>query len=268
MSKEVLTKCLESAAHPNISTIDITGGAPEMHPHLGQFVTDVRKLRKRVIVRSNLVILLEKDFHHYIEIFAENGVELVASVPDPDAIRTDKQRGQGVFEKIVAALRLLNERGYGIDNSGLTLNLVHNPAGAFLAGSQVQLEGEYKRKLQHKYGVVFSHLFCLNNCPTGRFLEYLVNSDNLDDYMHDLTASFNRHAAENVMCRSTLSVGWDGTLYDCDFNQMLSMPIGTGTPLSIFNFNMEHLSKRHIVLDDHCFACTAGSGSSCQGATA
>lgn len=268
MSSEVLEKCLEIAALPTITTIDITGGAPEMHTKLAWFIRQVSKLHKRIIVRSNLVILLEPAFCHYIDLFAENKVEVVASMPDPDAVRTDKQRGNGAFESIISALRLLNDRGYGIDNSGLVLDLVHNPAGAFLAGSQTLLEAEYKRKLKQNYGVFFTHLFCLNNCPIGRFLEYLVNSDNLDDYMNDLTSAFNRSAAENVMCRSTLSVGWDGTLYDCDFNQMLSMPVNHGVPSSIFSFDMVKLSARKIVLDDHCFACTAGAGSSCQGATA
>ncbi len=268
MSSKVLDKCLEIAALPEITTIDITGGAPEMHPGLELFIRQVSGLHKRLIVRSNLVILLQPDYRCYIDVFAENGVELVASVPDPDAVRTDKQRGKGVFASIITALRLLNERGYGIEGTGLVLDLVYNPAGAFMAGAQQLLQAEYKRKLLQNFGVSFSHLFCLNNCPIGRFLEYLVNSDNLEDYMRDLTSAFNRQAAEHVMCRSTLSVGWDGTLYDCDFNQMLSMSVNHGSPSSIFDFNMSKLFNRTIVLDDHCFACTAGAGSSCQGATA
>lgn len=267
MTREVLRKCLEIAALPEVTTVDITGGAPEMHPELDWFIASVNKLHKRVIVRSNLVILLEPDYRRFIDLFAENGVELVASLPDPDAARTDRQRGTGVFASTIAAMRLLNERGYGVEGSPLQLDLVHNPAGAFLAGSQTHLESEYKRKLAQNHGVHFTRLFCLNNCPTGRFLEFLIKSDNVEDYLHELTRAFNRNAAENVMCRSTLSVGWDGTLYDCDFNQMLSIPVDHGAPTSVAAFNFSKLAGRQIVCDNHCFSCTAGAGSSCQGAT-
>jgi radical SAM/Cys-rich protein len=267
MSTDILEKCLQIAAHPDITTIDITGGAPEMHPQLTWFIEKLASLNKRVIVRSNLVILLDDTYQSLIDMYVRNRVELVASVPDPDNQRTDKQRGKGTFDKIIAAMRLLNEYGYGMDGSSLQLDLVHNPAGAFLAGSQQILESEYKRKLSMNYGVHFTRLFCLNNCPIGRFLEYLITSDNLADYMQELTGAFNRNAAENVMCRSTLSVGWDGTLYDCDFNQMLCLSVNHGAPKTILNFDMSKLGTRQIVLNDHCFACTAGAGSSCQGAT-
>jgi radical SAM/Cys-rich protein len=266
MSSAVLAKCLEIAAHPDITTVDITGGAPEMHPQFEWFIREAGKLHKRIIVRSNLVVLLEPVYQHYIRLFADNKIEVVASMPDPDAVRTDKQRGNGVFNKLITALRLMNERGYGIEGSGLVLDLVYNPAGAYLAGSQDQLEAEFKRKLMQQHSVYFSNLFCLNNCPIGRFLEYLIKSDNVDDYMNSLTTAFNPAAAENVMCRTTLSVGWDGTLYDCDFNQMLSIPVG-GAPASVFDFEPDKFTERKIVLNDHCFVCTAGAGSSCQGAT-
>lgn len=267
MSRAVLEKCLNVAALPGITTIDITGGAPELHPRLRWFLEQAARLRKRLIVRSNLVVLLDNEHRDLVDCYARSGVELVASLPDPGRVRTDRQRGEGAFSRIIEAMQLLNERGYGVGGSPLMLDLVHNPAGAFLAGPQNSLEEEYRRKLC-AHGVSFSRLFCLNNCPIGRYLEYLVSSDNLNEYLEQLAAGFNPVAAENVMCRSTLSVGWNGGLYDCDFNQALALGVDSDAPGHILDFDLDRLAHRTIRFDNHCFVCTAGAGSSCQGATA
>jgi radical SAM/Cys-rich protein len=265
MSREILEKCLMVAKQHNISTIDITGGAPEMHPDLQWILEEVKPLGKRVIVRSNLIILLDQSCRHFIDIFADNNVELVGSLPDYRKERSDRLRGVDTFEKIIEAIRILNARGYGIEGSGLILDLVHNPAGAYLPGSQQALEREYHDQLAKEYGIHFNHLFALTNCPVGRYLEFLVKTDNLVDYLQDLQHAFNPAAAKSVMCRNTLSVGWDGTLYDCDFNQMLELSANHGAPNHILDFDHAKLSKRQIEVGNHCYCCTAGAGSSCQG---
>jgi radical SAM/Cys-rich protein len=269
MSRETLEACLTLAVGtPSVSTIDVTGGAPEMNPHLDGFLREAAKLGRRLIVRSNLAILVEPSFGRFLDLYASLGVEVVASVPDLDRARLERQRGLRVFDKLLEALRQLNARGYGHAGSGLVLGLVHNPIGAYLPAPQEALEAEYRRRLDQDFGVEFNQLFCLTNCPIGRYLESLVMTDNLEGYMRALSRAFNPVAAENVMCRTTLSVGWDGTLYDCDFNQMLSLPVDHGAPSHIRDFDPEKLRRRTIVTDNHCYGCTAGAGSSCQGATA
>jgi radical SAM/Cys-rich protein len=266
MSRDTLEQCMDIARRYSIPTVDITGGAPETHPDLEWFLRGTAALKRRIIVRSNLVILLEEPYRRFLDVYAQLGIEVVGSVPDYRQDRTDRQRGVGAFEKSVQAIRLLNERGYGMEGTGLVLDLVHNPAGAFLPGSQPALEHEYKTQLHSRYGIVFNKLFCLTNCPVGRYLDYLVRTDNLNDYMGTLRGAYNPAAARNVMCRTTLSVGWDGTLFDCDFNQMLGLPVNSGAPVHIRDFDFHKLRHREIVVRDHCFACTAGAGSSCQGA--
>ncbi len=266
MPREVLESCLTVARDPAITIIDITGGAPEMNPDLEWFISEVATLGKRLIVRSNLVILLDDAYTKFIEIYSRNKVEIVGSLPDLHQERNDRQRGAGVFAHEIRALRLLNEHGYGQSTSGLILDLVHNPVGAFLPGSQKALEHEYKNKLQTDYGIQFNNLYCLTNNPTGRYVDYLKSTDNYEEYMEALVNAFNPCAANEVMCRSTISVGWDGTLYDCDFNQALELSINHGTPNTIVHFNALELCNREIVIADHCYACTAGAGSSCQGA--
>ncbi len=269
MSRETLEACLALAAGTtSVSTIDMTGGAPEMNPHLEWFLREAAKLGRRLIVRSNLAILTEPSFGRFLDQYASLGVEVVGSVPDLDPARLERQRGLRVFDRLLEALRRLNARGYGRAGSGLVLSLVHNPVGAYLPAPQQALEAEYRRRLDRDFGVEFNQLFCLTNCPIGRYLESLVRTDNLDDYMRVLSRAFNPVAAENVMCRTTLSVGWDGTLYDCDFNQMLSLPVDHGAPSHLRDFDPAKLRNRTIVIDNHCYACTAGAGSSCQGATA
>jgi radical SAM/Cys-rich protein len=267
MSREILNSCLEIAKHKEISTIDITGGSPEMNPHLEWFLGEAGKLGKRLIVRSNLVILLDDAYAGFIDAYEKNSVEVITSLPDYHDDGTNRQRGSGAFARIIQAMRLLNQKDYGREESRLVLDIVHNPVGAYLPGAQKALETEYKKKLFTEQGVVFNRLFCITNMPVGRYLEYLLKSGNFEDYMAGLCGAYNPLAAENVMCRSTISVGWDGTLYDCDFNQMLGLRVNHGMPDTIMDFNIEKLRSRKIVTGNHCYGCTAGTGSSCQGAT-
>ena len=266
MDRPVFEKCLEILSKHAIDTVDITGGAPEMNPHLPWFIEEVRKLDRRLLVRTNLMILLEEEYRHFLDIYTDHQVEVVSSLPDYHPDRTDRQRGRGVFEAIIKVMGELNHRGYGRPDSNLVLDLVHNPVGAYLPGSQEALTQEYKKNLAETHGVTFNQLFCLTNCPVGRYLEYLVRTDNYEDYMTDLINAFNRSSVSSVMCRQTLSVAWDGKLYDCDFNQMLAMPVNHGAPSHIDIFDFDQLKARQIVIANHCYACTAGAGSSCQGA--
>ena len=268
MSRGVFEKCLDILRKSEIPTIDITGGSPEMNPHMEWFLAEVANLERRLIVRSNLVILLEGEYRKFVDIYEKNRVELVISLPDYTGKKTDKQRGEGAFAAIVKALKILNQRGYGMEGSGLVLDIVHNPIGAYLPGSQQVLEQEYRRRLKEDHDVRFNQLFCLTNLPVGRYLEYLTTTDNYIDYMTELVGAFNPGAVDRVMCKTTVSVGWDGTLYDCDFNQMLKLPINHGAPNHIMSFDMTRLRSRRIVINNHCFGCTAGAGSSCQGQTA
>jgi radical SAM/Cys-rich protein len=266
MNRAVFEKCLGILSEHAINTIDITGGAPEMNPHLPWFIEEVAKLDRKLLVRTNLVILLEEKYRHLMDIYTDHQVEVVTSLPDYHPDRTDRQRGQGVFDAVIKAMKELNGRGYGRDGGDLMLDLVYNPVGAYLPGSQEALTREYKKKLADAHGVTFNQLFCLTNCPVGRYLEYLVRTDNYEDYMTDLINAFNGSAVGSVMCRHTLSVAWDGKLYDCDFNQMLAMPVNHGAPSHIDIFDFDQLKERQIVIANHCYACTAGAGSSCQGA--
>jgi radical SAM/Cys-rich protein len=266
MSRDTMRHCLEAAACRQVSTIDITGGAPEMHPDLAWLIGELAPLKKRLIVRSNLLIMLEPDYAHYMDLFAAHRVELVGSLPDHHAEKTDRQRGAGTFEAVVRAIRALNQKSYGVPGSGLLLHLVHNPVGAYLPGPQRAIEKEYRRVLQQVHGLHFNTLFCLVNSPIGRYRDYLTRSGNLSDYLRTLQCAFNPQTIDSVMCRSTLSVGWDGHLYDCDFNQLLDLKVNSGAPDHIRDFDFDRLAGREVVVRTHCFACTAGAGSSCQGA--
>ncbi len=268
MTEETMKLCLKVLAYASIQTVDITGGAPEMNPNFKWFVSEIRKLGKHIMVRSNLTILGENGFRDYPEFMAENKVEIISSLPYYKSTMTNKQRGEGVFEKSIAAIKKLNELQYGKENSGLILNLVYNPVGAFLPASQIELEKEYKRELFNRHGLVFNNLYTITNMPISRFLDYLIESENYESYMEKLVNSFNPSAAMNVMCKNTLSVGWDGQLYDCDFNQMLELNLNHGAPKHIKDFNISMLEDRRIVTGQHCYGCTAGAGSSCSGATA
>jgi radical SAM/Cys-rich protein len=228
-------------------------------------VEEASKLGRRIMDRCNLtVILANKSYHDLPEFFARHKVEVVSSLPHYTATRTDRQRGEGVFDKSIKALQMLNEVGYGKADTGLKLNLVYNPTGAILPGPQQELQADYKRELNAKYGIEFNDLYVITNMPISRFLDYLVTSGNYEDYMQKLIEAFNPAAAAGVMCRNTLSVGWDGYLYDCDFNQMLDMKV-TGESKHISEFDFEGLSGRDIAVNQHCYGCTAGLGSSCGG---
>ncbi len=268
MSKSILEKCLVVAKNPNIKTIDLTGGAPEMNPNFRWFVTELSKLGKKIIVRSNLTILTYKNYLDLPRFFKDNQVIVISSMPCYTKENVDKQRGNGVFERSIQALISLNELGYGKEGTDLELDLVYNPLGANLPGNQASLELDYKRELKTLFNIEFNNLYTITNLPINRFLDFLQKEGKYEDYMELLIASFNPEAAKNVMCRNTLSVGWDGKLFDCDFNQMLELPTFEKTPKNIANFNYEVLAKRKIVVGQHCYGCTAGAGSSCQGSLA
>ncbi|MFO0601802.1 MAG: arsenosugar biosynthesis radical SAM (seleno)protein ArsS [Polyangiales bacterium] len=267
MSRETMALCLDALARTDIPTVDITGGAPEMNPHFRWFVGEVRALGRHVMDRCNLTILDAPSHRDLPEFFAQHRVEVVCSLPHFLPTMTDRQRGDGVYERSIRALQRLNALGYGDGRSGLRLVLVANPVGAFTIADQGAMEGEFRRFLGERHGVSFDQLFCLTNMPIARYLEWLVDSGNLRRYMDALVAAFNPSAAAGVMCRNTLSVGWDGSLYDCDFNQMLDLPVAAGSPRHIRDFDLAALTDRAIVTDRHCFGCTAGAGSSCGGAT-
>ncbi|GAB4254269.1 MAG: arsenosugar biosynthesis radical SAM protein ArsS [Saprospiraceae bacterium] len=270
MSKAHLEKCLAIiAANPDIHTVDITGGAPEMNANFRWFVEEVSKLGRKVIDRCNLTIIVaNKKYHDLPEFFAKHKVNVVSSLPYFSKVRTDAQRGDGVFEDSIKALQMLNEVGYGKEGTGLELDLVYNPSGAFLPGSQKSLEQQFKQKLADRYGVVFNQLYCITNLPISRFLEYLLDSGNYEAYMQSLVEAFNPATIEGLMCRNTISVSWDGYLYDCDFNQMLDLKVKPENSRHLDNFDMASLRNREIVLNQHCYGCTAGAGSSCGGALA
>lgn len=269
MTREVMQFCLDALHHsPQITTVDLTGGAPEMNPDFRWFVEQLSLLNRQVIVRCNLTIILaNKKYNDLPEFFKEHQVHVVSSLPYFQASRTDAQRGDGVFEKSIKALNMLNDAGYGREGSDLLLDLVYNPSGAFLPSDQQALEAEFKRRLKSGYDIVFNSLFCITNLPVSRFLDYLVTSGNYDTYMQKLINAFNPAAAAGVMCRNTISVGWDGYLYDCDFNQMLELKVAGDVPQHIRDFNAQKLDERAIVLNQHCYGCTAGAGSSCGGET-
>ena len=271
MTRDIMEHCLHVIKKSAIKSVDLTGGAPEMNPEFRWFVTEIRKINTdiNIIVRCNLTIILANPKYHDLpEFFKANRVEVVSSLPYFSAARTDSQRGDGVFEKSIKALRMLNEIGYGMENSGLILNLVYNPSGAFLPAAQAGLEAEFKKKLGINFGVSFDSLFTITNIPISRFLDYLIRSGNYEGYMEKLIDSYNPSAAANVMCRTTISVGWDGYLYDCDFNQMLELKVETPKSQHISDWDQGALTNRSIVVNQHCFGCTAGAGSSCGGATA
>ncbi len=269
MTRATMEQCLTALASTNIPTVDLTGGAPEMNPDFRWLVEQLTAMGKQVMVRCNLTIILaNKKYHDLPEFYRQHGVQVVSSLPYFTAARTNAQRGDGVFEDSIKALQMLNAVGYGQEESGLTLDLVYNPSGAFLPGSQLALEQEFKKKLKTGYGISFNNLFAITNLPISRFLDYLIESGNYDNYMEKLVNAYNPAAAANVMCRSTLSVSWDGYLYDCDFNQMLDLKVAVPESQHISQFDHQKLENRAIIINQHCYGCTAGAGSSCGGATA
>lgn len=273
MSDAVLEACMELLVASDIGTLDITGGAPEMHPRFGELVERAARAGKHVLHRCNLTAILMPRFADLPELLATHRVEIIASLPYYLAKQTDRQRGEGVFDRSIVALRRLNDLGYG-RGEGLTLNLVTNPVGAFLPGDQGALERDWRRELARRFDIVFDHLFTITNMPISRFLEFLEESGNLQDYMNRLVNAFNPLAATQVMCRSLVSIGYDGVIYDCDFNQMLELPTSARAdrPLRVTEASpsalLEALAQRTVRTAPHCFGCTAGAGSSCGGAVA
>jgi radical SAM/Cys-rich protein len=277
LSPEGVAKCLEILErHPQIANLDITGGAPELHPGFDAFVERAVALGKHVMVRHNLTVQLDgnpqtgESKEYLPEFFARHRVEVISSLPYYQQYFTDAQRGSGVFQKSLEAMRRLNAQGYGAPGGGLVLNLVYNPVGPYLPAAQAALEADYKRELQAKFGLVFNRLYTITNMPINRFRQHLDKTGQYEAYMDKLLAAFNPAAAAGVMCRSLVSVGHDGRIYDCDFNQMLELRAlsAGGRPLSIFDFRFDEVLKRRIQLGDHCLGCTAGAGSSCGGAVA
>jgi radical SAM/Cys-rich protein len=266
MARETMQDCLDAVARARIPTVDITGGAPELHPNFRWLVQQARHLGAHVIDRCNLTILLAPGYDDLPEFLAREQIEVVASLPCYLAENTDAQRGAGVFDRSIAALRRLNELGYGRPGTGLLLTLVFNPVGPKLPPEQTGLESAYRRELWSRYGIEFTRLFTITNMPISRFLDDLLRAGALERYMDTLVAAFNPAVVAGLMCRTTLSVGWDGRLFDCDFNQMLDLPLAPGQPHHIRDFDVSTLALRPIVTDQHCYGCTAGSGSGCQGA--
>jgi radical SAM/Cys-rich protein len=273
MTQETAELCMRVLARTEIPTVDITGGAPEMCPAFDYLVRESRRLGRHVMDRCNLTIFGLAKYAYLPEFLAENQVEVICSLPHYRALNTDRQRGDGVFERSIEGLRKLNALGYGKPGSGLRLVLVTNPVGAFLPSSDASLTDEWKREMKRMHDIVFDELFTITNMPISRFLDWLQRSGNLEGYMQRLLASFNPAAASGVMCRDTLSVGWDGRLYDCDFNQMLDLGVDAsdGVPRNLSDLEsgpdagFARLGDRRIVTGRHCFGCTAGAGSSCGG---
>ena len=267
MDRATLERCLAIiAATPSIRTVDITGGAPEMNPHFRWFVEECRLLGKEVIDRCNLTIVMANPKYRDLpEWFAANGVHIVSSLPYFSKKRTDSQRGDGVFEDSIKALQLFNEQGYGKPGTGLQLDLVYNPSGAYLPGDQMTLEAEFKRQLKRRYDIEFNSLFAITNLPVARFLDYLLESGNYAEYMGKLIEAYNPATVEGLMCRSMVSVSWDGHIYDCDFNQMLDLKVAHGTRHIDDWKPGDDLADRNVIVNQHCYGCTAGAGSSCGG---
>jgi radical SAM/Cys-rich protein len=269
MTLDTMKQCLEVIHKTAAHTLDLTGGAPEMNPNFRWFVAEASKAGiKDFIVRSNLTIIrANKKYHDLPEFFKKYNVHVVSSMPHWTRGKTDKQRGDGVFDKSIKALQELNAVGYGIEGSDLKLDLVYNPSGAFLPGDQQALENDFKKALKNDFDIDFHSLFAITNLPISRFLDYLIASENYEDYMISLVDAYNPAAVANVMCRNTLSVSWDGWLYDCDFNQMLNLKVASKVK-HIADYNEDLLQDRNIIINQHCYGCTAGAGSSCQGVVA
>jgi radical SAM/Cys-rich protein len=270
MTRETIDRIINWLSNTDIPIVDFTGGAPEMIPDFRYFIERVKALEssRHMIDRCNLTILLERDYEDLPEFLATNKVEIIASMPCYSAKNVDAQRGEGVFDGSIAALQLLNSLGYGIDPE-LPLHLVYNPIGVFLPPPQDELQVDYKRELREHFGIVFNKLYALTNLPIGRFASYLRHNGQLQAYMQLLIHAFNPATIGGLMCRNTISVGWRGDVYDCDFNQQLGMQWsadGKSKPLFLWDIDPDSLEHREIMTGDHCFGCTAGAGSSCGGA--
>ena len=266
MTRETMQQCLDIIKETGAHTLDLTGGAPEMNPEFRWFIEEASQIGvKDFIVRSNLTIITaNKKYYDLPNFFKEHNIHVISSMPHWTKGKTDQQRGNGVFNASIKALKMLNAVGYGMAESKLKLDLVYNPSGAFLPSDQRALESDFKKVLFSDFDIQFHQLFSITNLPISRFLDYLIASDNYEDYMYSLVEAFNPAAVHSVMCTNTLSVSWDGWLYDCDFNQMLELKVNSPSK-HISEFNKEALENRTICVSQHCYGCTAGAGSSCQG---
>jgi len=267
MTRKTIDRIIDWLAKTEIPTVDFTGGAPEMIPDFRYFVDRAKELQpsRHVIDRCNLTILLEPGYEDLAHFLAKHSVEIIASMPCYSPENVNAQRGEGVFEGSIAGLQLLNSLGYGIKPE-LSLHLVYNPVGAFLPGPQAELEADYKRELKGHFGIVFNKLYTITNLPIGRFAAYLRHNGKLGEYMDLLISAFNPATIEGLMCRNTISVGWRGEVYDCDFNQQLGMQWENGAPLFLWDVDPDKMDNRQIMTGEHCFGCGAGAGSSCGGA--
>ncbi|MEK6604023.1 MAG: arsenosugar biosynthesis radical SAM (seleno)protein ArsS [Nitrospirota bacterium] len=252
--------------HPELRTVDITGGAPEMNPHFEYLVEQCRAMGRHVMDRCNLTVFFVRDKQHLPKFLADHQVEVIASLPCYLEENVDQQRGKGVYGRSIEALRLLNALGYGQEGTGLALNLVYNPLGPKLPPPQADLEADYRDELAKRFGIRFNRLYTITNMPISRFLDDLHRSGQYETYMETLITSFNPASVDGLMCRSLISVNWDGRLSDCDFNQMLDLPVEGAAPQTIHEFDLARLARRRVVTGMHCYGCTAGAGSSCGGA--
>jgi radical SAM/Cys-rich protein len=257
MTRDTMRQCLDIIKTTGAHTLDLTGGAPEMNPDFRWFVEEAAKAGiKDFIVRSDLP-----------EFFKKHNIHVISSMPHWTRGKTDKQRGEGVFDKSIRALQDLNAIGYGMPGSDLRLDLVYNPSGAFLPGDQASMQKDFKSALLDDFDIQFHNLFAITNLPIARFLDYLIASENYEDYMYSLVEAYNPMAVQSVMCTNTISISWDGKIFDCDFNQMLGLPVNSPVK-HISDYNEDLLNNRDIVISQHCYGCTAGAGSSCQGTVA
>lgn len=262
MNEKTAGQVIRAVVENPFEMLDVTGGAPELNPSLRTIIRETRQAGKHVTVRTNLTIFFEPGFESYPAWYREQGVELIASLPYYLEDGVDRVRGNGAYKKSIEAMKRLNGLGYGIDSTGPSLSLVYNPQGMFLAPSQCSLEAEYRRELNDRFGISFTRLYTFTNMPIGRFRDYLVRTGNLEKYLYKLATAFNPATLDSIMCRHIVSVGWDGALYDCDFNQVLGISTEPGAPGHIAGFDYAGLSNRTVAVGDHCYGCTAGQGSS------
>jgi len=265
MTRETVNHVLDFIAASQIKTIDITGGAPELNPNFEYFVSSLKNDNRHIIVRCNLTIILELPRKDLPPFYKKNRVELICSLPCYKQGNVDRERGQGVYKKSIEALKMLNKVGYGKEHSELALHLVYNPGGPFLPPSQKKLEAEYKKELLNQFGIVFNNLYVLTNVPINRYEKYLKKIGQYKNYLRLLKKNFNPNTIKHLMCKTQVNVGWDGKIYDCDFNQMLGLYLHNEKACKIGESTLKEIMEINIQTRDHCYGCAAGSGSSCGG---